>query len=116
MAEVAVTVNGHTYQVACEDGEEDHVRELSTFLDKRIGQLVASVGQVGEGRLLLMAGLMAADDLAEAYGEIEELRARLEQVEGEGRTASGRLADAAGGVMDEAAGRLEHIAAGLETT
>jgi cell division protein ZapA len=59
---VNVLVNGRAYTIACDDGEEDHLRELGTFVDKRVQELTGSVGQVGDTRLLLMAGLVIADE------------------------------------------------------
>ena len=47
---VNVLVNGRAYTVACDDGEEDHVRDLGQYLDKRVRELSGSVGQVGDAR------------------------------------------------------------------
>jgi len=60
---VNVLLNGRAYTVACDQGEEDHVRELGEFLDKRVRELAKTVGQAGDARLLLMAGLVVADEL-----------------------------------------------------
>jgi cell division protein ZapA len=49
---VNVLIKGRAYTVACDEGEEDHVRELGEFLDKRVRELSGSVGQVGDARLL----------------------------------------------------------------
>ena len=69
---VNVLVNGRAYTVACDEGEEDHVRELGQFLDKRVRELSGSVGQVGDSRLLLMAGLVIADELSDALAKLHE--------------------------------------------
>ena len=75
MAHVAVRINGRAYQVACEDGQEEHLEKLAAYIDQRVGELVREVGQVGDARLLVMASLIIADELADAYDELEELRA-----------------------------------------
>ena len=36
---VNVLINGHAYTVACDEGEEEHLRELSQFLDRRVRDL-----------------------------------------------------------------------------
>src|SRR6185312_7462718 len=69
---VNVLVNGRAYTVACDKGEEDHVRDLGQFLGGRVRQLSESVGQVGDARLLLMAGLVVCDELTEALAKLEE--------------------------------------------
>ena len=57
MGQLAITVNGRSYPIACEEGQEKHLAELGAYVDKRVKDLVASVGQVGDTRLLVMAGL-----------------------------------------------------------
>jgi cell division protein ZapA len=74
MAQVSVRINGRHYQVACEDGQEAHLQKLAAYIDDRVAELVRDVGQVGDARLLVMAALLIADELADAYDELEELR------------------------------------------
>lgn len=74
MAQVAVTINGRKYQIACDDGQEAHLTRLGDYVDKRIQELVAAVGQIGDAHLLVMASLLVADELSDAYSELEVLR------------------------------------------
>ena len=69
MAEVSIIVNANTYKVSCADGEEQHIKDLATVLDAKVGELVGAIGQAGESRLLAMAGLLMADELAEAKNQ-----------------------------------------------
>src|ERR1700752_2527648 len=79
MAHVSVTINGREYRMACEDGQENHLIWLSGDLDRRIGQLRAQFGEIGDMRLTMMAALTVADELVEAGRRLgrpaEELRA-----------------------------------------
>jgi len=75
MAQVNLKINGRDYLVACEDGEEKHLTFLAEYIDQQVENLVKSVGQVGEARLLLMASLMVADELAETSEELDALKA-----------------------------------------
>lgn len=79
MGQVAVTVNGHSYQITCDDGQEDHLRALAGLVDTRVGELVASVGQVGDMRLLVMTSLLLADEAGEAKESLLALRAGEEK-------------------------------------
>jgi cell division protein ZapA len=79
MAHVIVQVNGRPYTMQCPDGEEEHLRDLAKLLDTEVARVRASVGSVGDIRLLVMAGLMVADRLSEATARIETLD---EQVRG----------------------------------
>ena len=37
MAEVKLTINGRSYTVACDDGQEAHLRHLAGHIDQRVG-------------------------------------------------------------------------------
>jgi len=63
MPMVPVVVNGRTYDIACDPGQEEQLKRLAGDLASRVEHLVAQVGQVGDARLMLMAGLLVADDL-----------------------------------------------------
>lgn len=71
MAQVSIVVNGRTYQLACEDGQEEHLEALAGQVDRHVRGLVRQVGQVGEARLLLMAALLIADEAHELRQGIE---------------------------------------------
>ena len=77
MSEVNVTINARQYRMACENGQEKHLLALSEDLDKRIAQLRASFGEVGDTRLTVMAALTVADELAEAGKTIRRLEEEL---------------------------------------
>ena len=79
MAQVVVTVNGRPYTMQCDDGQEEHLVELGQLLDDEVTNIKNAVGQVGDIRLLLMAGLVIADRLSDGLRRIEELQ---EQVSG----------------------------------
>lgn len=91
MAQIAVTVNGRRYEIGCDDGEEAHVFRMAAELDRRVSGLVASVGQqVGEARLLVLAGLLLAD-------EANDLRQQLVALQPQPQRASDGAAAAGGG-------------------
>ena len=64
-ARVTVTINGQNYPLACQPGEEDHIRALAARLDEYSRQIAASGGSINESRLLVMVGLIMADRLHE---------------------------------------------------
>lgn len=108
MAHVSVTVNGRSYEISCDDGEEDHLFRLAQQVDSRVASLVASVGQVGDALLLLLASLLMAD-------QVEELQTELARVhEGAHPTSlpgpSGLDADATGEQLRGLAERIEAMA------
>jgi cell division protein ZapA len=66
MGQVSLTVNGRPFALTCDDGQEARIRRLAQYVDAKVAEFVASVGQVGEARLLLLAALVIADELADA--------------------------------------------------
>jgi len=117
MAQVVVQVNDRPYTMQCSDGEERHLQELARLLDGEVARIKQSVGPVGDIRVLLMAGLMVADQLAEARRRIEELE---DQVNGlresrmsalnQGRSIEDQMAER----LNNAAKRLEALSVGLD--
>ena len=106
MSEVSVTINGRDYLVACEDGQEEQLEKLAAFVDKKMVELVASVGQIGDARLLVMTTLLIADELSEAYQQLEAGAA----ANGASQGAEESMAAA----LESCAQRIENIAARLE--
>ena len=104
MAELAVTVNGREHVLTCGDGQEARLRRLVQAVDARVAQFVAEVGQVGEARLLLLAALVIADELADANDALQTERNR-------NRAAEDMAADSLVGLAE----RIAAIAARLET-
>ncbi len=63
MAQVNLTVNGRVYRIACEDGEEDHVAQLGERFEEAINELRGAMGEIGDQRLMVMAGILMTDRL-----------------------------------------------------
>ena len=61
---VTIRLNGNPYQIGCGAGEEAHVSKLGEEVESVMQSLVASVGQIGEARLLAMVALILADRAA----------------------------------------------------
>ncbi len=117
MGQVSITVNGRDYQIACDDGEEEHLAYLASYISHHADDLVGSAGQVGEARLLLMTALVLADELSTAFSELDELRGG-----GGGGNGSGLMRPAgtdngdAREAMEALVARLERLAERLEST
>lgn len=116
MALVNVMVNSRAYTIACDDGEEEHLRELAAMVDSKVREVLESVGQVGDQRLLLMAALLVADESFESRQRLEMRGKELGDLAGTHEAMSERLAqseDAATRALEAAAKRTEALVAGL---
>lgn len=124
MARVSININNQTYEIACADGEEQHIHDLAQVVDVKVGELVGAIGQAGEARLLAMTGLLMADEMVEAQDEIAKLRSAAELAPAAPDPVPGPVpAPVSGPSIDEEqlarlleamALRIETIAEGLE--
>ena len=111
MGQVTMPVNGRSFTITCDDGQETRIRRLAQYVDAKVAEFVASVGQVGEARLLLLAALVIADELSDAKDALERERGRAQTVDPERAADADALAEG----INEAAKRVEAIAARMET-
>ena len=75
MAQLTVKINGYAYTVGCEDGQEAHLQEMAAQIQTRIDSIKALGGNpTGEGRLLVLAALLMADELHDSAIELNNLR------------------------------------------
>ena len=74
MTQVDISINGRTYAIACDDGQEAHVARLARYLDQKVSTLAKNVGQVGDARLLVMASLLVVDELVETDQALKQAR------------------------------------------
>ena len=111
MGQVTVRVNGRQYQVACDDGQENRLSELSIQLDQRIQELLADVGpEVEEQRLLVMVSLLMVDELSAANRLRDADPHRLGNPQDNDRHEESTIADS----LEALAARIEAIADKLE--
>jgi len=73
MATVMVTIDGKSYRMACEEGQEKHLAHLAARLDRYISHLKNSFGEIGDRRLSVMAGIMVMDEMVELEARIATL-------------------------------------------
>ncbi len=106
MAQVTLKINGRAYVIACDDGQEQHLTQVAGDLDRRVRDLAAGVGQIGEARLLVMTSLLMVDELLEKNQQLEEVKSQ--QIEAAAKE------DRAGN-QAEALALLDHLASRLDT-
>ena len=112
MSQLDIQINGRSYNIACDDGQEEHLQKLGRFYGDRVEELASAMGQVGEARLMLMAGLMVADELSDAYAEVEKLKEDLFTLQKNASKATPD--DATLEIFSNMTQRIEAIASKLE--
>ena len=107
MPTVEITVNGRRHMMQCGAGEEARVKRLASFVDRKVADLARGQMQLGDSRLLIMASIMVADELSDAFEEIKRLQAVLEE-------RSNESEQQAAAAVERVAQQLDAIAAQLE--
>jgi cell division protein ZapA len=113
VSQVNVTINGRQFRMACEDGQEDHLRQLAKDLDDRIVALRGQFGEIGDARLTVMAALMVADELAETGKKLKRLEqdhAALQDARGAAAERTQATQAAIVAAFNSAAERIEGLA------
>ena len=108
MTQITLAINGRSYRVACDEGEEERVQELGRYVESQVMGLVDKVGQVGELQLLVMAALLIADELQQPSPQPDAQVGAGEQPEA--LVENGAALE----LIEGCAARLESIAARLE--
>lgn len=119
MTQVSVTIAGHAYRMACAKGEESHLQGLAQQIDERIEMLRRNFGEIGDQRLIIMAAITVADELAEARNHISALNAEISDLKSDSQgqaSAQGEWAGRLAQSLDETAARIERMAQDLNTT
>ncbi|MDQ2095223.1 cell division protein ZapA [Rhodalgimonas zhirmunskyi] len=83
MPEVEIKIGGRAFEVACQEGEEHYLQSAARMLDQEASVLTEQIGRLPEARMLLMAGLMLADKTAGLEDKLNDVRAKLAQMESE---------------------------------
>ena len=86
MGKVSLNINGRAYGLGCEDGEETRLNRLGEKLNARVMQMAEQFGQIGDLRLLVMAGITLLDEMedpessvdAKVERQMKEIRSELD--------------------------------------
>ncbi len=117
MPEVNVEINGRKYRMACEEGQQQHLIGLAERLNSHVESLKGAVGEIGDNRLTVMAGIAVVDELAEAEKRIKALEQEVlvltragQEVAAEIEALEGKFA----AKLSDAAKALESVAVTLD--
>lgn len=83
MPQETIQIGGKSFEVACQEGEEQFLRTAAELLDAEAQTLISQIGRVPEARMLLMSGLMLADKTAGAEDRVKTLETELAAAQAE---------------------------------
>ncbi len=80
MANVNIKFNGKEFLLSCENGQEEHLEELSNFLNEKFNSLKNSLGNIGENKLLLITSISVMDEYFETKKKIDQQKIEIKKI------------------------------------
>ncbi|MAZ76958.1 MAG: cell division protein ZapA [Micavibrio sp.] len=63
MAELNIQIKGRNYAIACDDGQEQRVRDLASYVDEKLKAISAAGAGTNESHLLVLTAIVMADEI-----------------------------------------------------
>ena len=80
MANVNIKFNGKDFLLSCDDGQEEHLEELLTHINKKFSDLKNNLGNIGENKLLLITSVQIMDEYFETKKKVEQKKTELQNL------------------------------------
>jgi len=80
MANVSIKFNNKDYLLSCDDGQEESLKKLAEFLDKKYGDLKEKLGSIGENKLLLITTIQLIDEYFDLKEKVSLQKSKLEDL------------------------------------
>ena len=80
MANVNIKFNNKDYLLSCDDGQEESLKSLTKFLDKKYGELKDKLGNIGENKLLLITTIQLIDEYFDLKQKVTLQKSKLDQI------------------------------------
>ncbi len=78
MANVNIKFNGKDYLLSCDDGQEESLKKLTTFLDKKHSELKKKLGNIGENKLLLITAIKLIDEHFDLRRRVKDQKDKID--------------------------------------
>ena len=80
MANVNIKFNNKDYLLSCDDGQEESLKKLTKFLDKKYSELKDKLGNIGENKLLLITTIQLIDDYFDLKQRVTLQKKKLDEL------------------------------------
>lgn len=110
MAEVNITINGRNFGISCEDGQEQRVQDLSSYVDGRLKDIARAGAATNESHLLVLTSLLLADEIYDLRNETAAANANLQNAQAD-QTDEAAVAHA----IEDLASRIDRIASRIQS-
>ena len=80
MANVNIKFNNKDYLLSCDDGQEESLKKLTKFLDKKYSELQDKLGNIGENKLLLITTIQLIDEYFNLKQKVADQKTKLDVI------------------------------------
>ena len=80
MANINIKFNNKDYLLSCDDGQEESLKKLTKFLDKKYTELKDKLGNIGENKLLLITTIQLIDDYFDLKQRVTQQKKKLDDL------------------------------------
>ena len=80
MANVNIKFNNKDYLLSCDDGQEEDLKSLTKFLDKKYSNLKDKLGNIGENKLLLITSIQVIDEYFDLKKRVNSQKENFEKL------------------------------------
>ncbi len=80
MANVNIKFNNKDYLLSCDDGQEESLKKLTKFLDKKYNELKEKLGNIGENKLLLITTIQLIDEYFDLKAKVSDQKKKLDEI------------------------------------
>ncbi len=80
MANVNIKFNNKDYLLSCDDGQEESLKKLTKFLDKKYLELKDKLGNIGENKLLLITTIQLIDEYFDLKQKVSQQKSKLDDI------------------------------------
>ena len=80
MANVNIKFNNKDYLLSCDDGQEESLKKLTKYLDKKYGELKDKLGNIGENKLLLITTIQLIDEYFDLRQRVASQKKKIDDL------------------------------------
>ena len=80
MTELEISIGGRIFSVACDNEEQEKVREAAALINEEADSIQSQLGRLPESKMLLLSALMIADRLVDVETELKVFKEKSEDL------------------------------------
>ena len=80
MTELEISIGGRIFSVACDNEEQEKVKEAAALINEEADSIQSQLGRLPESKMLLLSALMIADRLVDVETESKVLKEKSEDL------------------------------------